>query len=65
MVTVNFLVSESFVLATVHVDYFMMSLLTSYKTNAIPHLQLFTSIRMEKHYPFKDQSLENGLSCIF
>ena len=59
------LVSESFVLAAVHVGQVTMFLKTSNKTNIILCSATLYLYMNEKCYALKGQSLENGLPCIF
>ena len=60
LVVANFLVSVSFVLAAVR-----QRLGYDVPVNLQQHKGYFLSIRMEKCYTVKGQSLDNRLSCIF
>ena len=60
----NFLVSKSFVLATVHLVLASMFLQTSNKTVVIFCSSTFY-LYEGKVYTFKGQGFENRLSCVF
>ena len=61
MVVADFLVQESFV----HKGQVRCSCKLQTKQMLLSVVQLFISLRMEKCYTLKGQSLETRLSCIF
>ena len=65
LVGVNFLVSESSVLAAVHVGRFMMSVLTSYKINVILYSATFYLCKNGSVIPLKIRALRMGYPVYF